>query len=121
MADENDLVDCGRVVGEFDERHINGVLAIQDLLQQPFERHVATFEIPVTLRELLSTDEVNAIVTWYLNWKITEPLDSQTTCTIKNIFGIYDASRAIVAINLYKYLRNKGYDPEVVEKFITQQ
>lgn len=120
MADNTDLFDCGKIIGSFDETTIKGERTLESLLQEPFEKHIGSFEIPHTLKGLMETDEFNAVISWYLKWKLTEPLDTQNTCTIKKVFGYNDGNRAIIAINLYKYLRNKGYDPEVMERFINQ-
>lgn len=115
------MVDCGHVTGSFAEDELVGEMKIEDLLQKPFDKHIGSFEIPSALKELFDVDQVNAVITWYLKWKLTEPIELQNTCTIKRVFGYYDGSRAIIAINLYKYLRNKGYDPEVIEKFLNKQ
>jgi len=110
--------DCS---GKVDETKIKGVKSIESILQEPFDKHVGTFEIPYLLKGLLDVDQINAIITWYIKWKLTEPVKTQTTCTIINVFGYHDGGKVIIAINMYKYLRNKGYDPEVVEQFLNKQ
>jgi hypothetical protein len=117
----NRIVDCGEISASFDETEIEGKMTILDLLQQPYDKHIGQFEIPTSLRDLFCADEVNAVITWYLNWKLTEPIETCNTCTIKKVFGFYDGTKVIIAINLYKYLRNKGYDPEVMEQFVNKQ
>lgn len=121
MSGENSLIDCGKVDGLFDERELKGHIKIDDLLKKPFDKHIGNFEVPQSLRDILDGDRVNAIITWYYGWKLTEHPERQNTCTIKEIFGYYEGITVIIAINLYKYLRNKGYDPEVVEKFLNRQ
>jgi hypothetical protein len=101
------------------EEDFIGTLKISDLLQKPFEKHIGSFEIPFDIKQFLDADEINASITWYLNWKLSEPMETQNTCTIKKLFGFLDGTRVIIAINLYKYLRNKGYDPEIIDRFIT--
>jgi hypothetical protein len=93
-------------------------LSISDLLKNNFEKYVATFEMSETLKGFLDIDEINAIIHWYNQWKLTTPIEKQTTCTIKDIFGT-DAIKVIVSINFWKYLRNKDYDPEIIEKIIS--
>lgn len=117
----DNLIDCNKMFATFDETTIKGERSLESLLQEPFEKHIGSFEIPTSLKGLMDIDTFNAVISWYLKWKITEPMDTQNTCTIKKIFGHHDGSKAIIAINLYKYLRNKGYDPEVIEKFLNQQ
>lgn len=117
----DNLIDCNKMFATFDETTIKGERTLESLLQEPFEKHIGSFEIPTSLKGLMDIDTFNAVISWYLKWKITEPMDTQNTCTIKKVFGHYDGSKAIIAINLYKYLRNKGYDPEVIEKFLNQQ
>lgn len=117
---EQQLFDCGKVNASFDESKVCGDLTIESLLRQPFEKHIASFEIPVALRDIFDVDHVNAIITWYINWKITESIENQNTCTIMYRFGQKDGLKVIIAINLYKYLRHKSYDPDIVEKFINQ-
>ncbi len=119
--DENSLIDCGKINGVFDERELKGHLKINDILQKPFEKFIGNFEIPSSLKDILDADRVNAVIAWYYEWKLVEHPDRQNTCTIKEIFGYYEGINVIIAINLYKYLRNKGYDPEVVEKFLNKQ
>ena len=118
---EQQLLDCGKVSTRFDESQVRGDLSIDGLLQQSFEKHIAGFEIPLSLRDLLDADRVNAIITWYLGWKLTEHPDKQNTCTIIYRFGQKDGLKVIIAINLYKYLRHKAYDPDIIEKFIAKQ
>lgn len=103
---------------EFDEKQYKGVISIDYLLQKPFDKHVGEFEIPFDLKGLFDISEINAIITWYLHWKIISNPKIQTTCTIYDIFGYDDGTKVIIAINLYKYLRNKDYDPDIVEEFI---
>ena len=120
------LGDCGQEVlnqssKAIDEKDIVPTITIEDLLQKnDFEKHLGSFELPSSVSSIMTIDEVNAVVSWYLRWKLTSPIDQQTTCTIKNIFGWEDGLKVIIAINFYKYLRNKGYDPEVVELFLTK-
>ena len=120
------LGDCGQEVlnqssTSIDEKDIVPTITIEDLLQKnDFEKHLGSFELPSSVSSIMTIDEVNAVVSWYLRWKLTSPIDQQTTCTIKNIFGWEDGLKVIIAINFYKYLRNKGYDPEVVELFLTK-
>lgn len=118
------LGDCGTALGShkaIDEKDVKGFLKIEDLLQKnDFEKHIGSFELPSSVAAIMTIDEVNAVVSWYLKWKLTTPLDKQTTCTIKDTFGWEDGLKAIIAINFYKYLRNKGYDPQVVELFLTK-
>jgi hypothetical protein len=94
--------------------------SIEQLLQKPFNKHIGSFEIPTDLKSILDVDEINAIISWYMSWKLTEPIETQNTCTIKTMFGVFDSVKVIIAINLYKYLRNKGYDPEIIDQFITK-
>lgn len=112
------IIDCDKLNGRFEETSIVGEITISSLLEQPFEKHIGSFEIPQELKELMSLDEFNACIDWYLKWKLREPIETQNTCTVKKVFGAYDGDRTIIAINLYKYLRNKGYDPTVIQKFI---
>lgn len=122
---ESILDDCSKILGHHEsvkEEDLKGVISIEDLLQQnDFEKHVALFEIPYTVSDILTIDEINASVSWYLKWKLVEKIENQNTCTIKRIFGYKEAIRVIVAINFYKYLRNKGYDPDIVEIFLRKQ
>lgn len=113
--------DCGNKSSKIDETKIKGVKTIESLLQEPFDKHIGTFEIPYSLKGILDADHINAIVTWYLKWKFTEPVKTQTTCTIINVFGYRGGTIAIIAINVYKYLRNQGYDHKVVERFLNKQ
>lgn len=114
------LGDCGNGT-VIDETGIKGYLKIEDLLQKnDFEKLIGSFELPDSLKSIMTVDEVNAVVSWYLKWKLTEPLATQNTCTIKDTFGLEDGLKAIIAINFYKYLRNKGYDPQIVELFLTK-
>lgn len=116
-----DRFDCGKnKSGKFDDTTIKGRRTIDSLLQQPFEKHIGSFEIPQLLKGLFDVDQINAIVSWYIRWKLTAPLDQQTTCTIIDEFGYIDGSKAIIAINLYKYLRKRGYDPNIIEKFLNK-
>lgn len=120
------LGDCGnKVLGSHKataEQDFKGILKIEDLLQKnDFEKHVGSFELPSSLSAIMTVDEVNAVVDWYLKWKLSTPLDQQNTCIVKDTFGLPDGLKAIIAINFYKYLRNKEYDPEVVEIFLTKQ
>ena len=115
------LIECGKMNATFDETQVRGYLSIDALLQKPFDKHIANFEIPLSLRDLFDADHVNAIITWYLHWKLTEEFDKQNTCTILYMFGYKDGVKAIIAINLYKYLRHKSYDPDIIEKFIGNQ
>jgi hypothetical protein len=120
------LGDCGHeALGTYkaiDEKDIKGILSIEDLLQKnDFEKHIGSFEIPSNVAAIMSIDEMNAVISWYLPWKLKTPFDKQNTCTIKDTFGWKDGLKAIIAINFYKYLRNKGYDPEVVEIFLSKQ
>jgi len=112
------LTNCSGNSSSISDKDIVGVLSIEDLLQKGFEKHVGSFEIPASVRDIVEVDEINAIITWYNHWKLTTPADLQNTCTIKDIFGYADAIKVVVAINFYKYLRNKGYDPDIVEKFL---
>lgn len=114
------LGDCGHGAA-IDEKLVKGKQSIEDLLQRnDFEKHIGSFELPDNVKSIMSTDEVNAVISWYLKWKLTEPLAKQNTCTIKDTFGWEDGLKAIIAINFYKYLRNKGYDPQVVELFLAK-
>lgn len=97
---------------------ISNTLTIDQLLHLPFKQHVGSFEIPYLIKGLLSSDEINAIISWYIEWKLTSPPNTQNTCTINDLFGYDEGAKVIIAINLYKYLRNKGFDPDVVEEFI---
>ena len=109
---DNTYVECN-------ETELVGEISIEDLLQSSFEKHIGSFEIPSSLKTLFSIDEVNAIITWYLHWKLTSPPNTQNTCYIKELFGYNDGMKVIIAINLYKYLRTKEYDPYIIEKFIS--
>ena len=82
-----------------------------------FDKHIAKYEISETLKGFLDIDELNAIIDWYLKWKLSTSIETQNTCTIKDIFG-NDAIKVIVAINFWKYLRGKEYDPQIVEKIL---
>jgi hypothetical protein len=113
-----DKFNCADKSGKFDDTTIKGKMTIDSLLLQPFEKHVGSFEIPQLLKGLLEVDQINAIVSWYIKWKLTTPVEQQTTCTIIDEFGYIDGSKAIIAINLYKYLRKKAYEPNIVEKFL---
>lgn len=113
------LLECGHVTGTFSEDKIKGDITINDLLDNYFVHYVGGYEIPKSLSELLTVDDINAIITWYHRWRLNEPVATQTTCTIKSVFGYYDGMRVIIAINLFKYLRNKTYDPDVIEKILT--
>ncbi len=105
-----------------DEKDIIGKMSIEDLLQKnEFEKHVGSFELPSSITDVMDTDQVNACIDWYLKWKLSSPISQQNTCTIKDIFGYKDGVKVIIAINFYKYLRNKGYDPNVVEIFLKKQ
>ncbi len=117
----SELFDCGKVSTTFDETQLKGSMTIDALLQKPYDKHIGGFEIPLSLRDLFDADRVNAIVTWYLHWKLTEELDKQNTCTLLYLFGYKDGVKVIIAINLFKYLRHKTYDPDVIEKFIGKQ
>ncbi len=112
------IIDCDKLNGRFEETSIIGERTLTSLLEIPFEKHIGSFEIPQEIKGLLTIDEFNACIDWYLKWKLREPLETQNTCTIKKVFGSSDGDKVIVAINVYKYLRNKGYDPTVIEKFI---
>ncbi len=122
---EQIITDCNDMpqgAESISQRDIVGTLSIEDLLQKnDFEKHVGSFELPHTITSIIDVDMFNAVVSWYLKWKISEPLANQTTCTIIRVFGYKDAIKAIVAINFYKYLRNKGYDPDIVEQFLKLQ
>jgi hypothetical protein len=119
------LGDCG---GEYfgshkaiDEKDVKPTITIEDLLQKnDFEKLVGSFELPESIKNIMTVDEVNASVDWYLKWKVASPIAEQNTCTIKKLFGYNDGLKVIIAINFYKYLRNKGYDPEVVELFLSR-
>lgn len=115
---DNKLINCGSVGVAFDDTKLTGYMGIKDLLQKPYDKHISDFEIPVGLRDLFDASTVNTIITWYLNWKLIEHIDRQNTCTIKEIFGYNDGTIIIIAINLYKYLRHKAYDPEIIGKFV---
>jgi len=80
------------------------------------DTHIASFEVPNEIKNLMDINRMNAIIDWYLNWKLTTPLDEQNTCRIKDLFGEEEAIKCIIIINLWKYLRGKGYDPDVIEK-----
>lgn len=112
------LLQSGHLHGSNEEINWVGLLSINDLLQKKFEKYIGNFEIPLSLKDILNVDEINASVDWYVSWKLTEPIETQNTCTIKKLFGFYDGTRVIIAINLFKYLRNKGYDPDIIEKFV---
>lgn len=114
-----DLIDCDKLNTSktFDETQHQGSLSIEDLLHLGFEKHIGAFELPESIKALMTVDDMNAVVSWYLKWKLSEPITTQTTCTIVNTFGYKDGLRAIVAINFFKYLRNKDYDPAIVEAF----
>ena len=116
---KQELIDCDKLnsTKSFDEKTHKGTLNIEKLLQNGFEKHVGYFELPETIKVLVTIDDINAIISWYLKWKLTEPISTQTTCTIINVFGYKDGIKAIVAINFFKYLRNKEYDPSIVEAF----
>jgi len=107
------LLDCGELHSKsIKEEDIIGVLSVQSLLQQPFETHVGLFELPESIKQILHIDEINAIITWYLKWKLTEPIATQNTCTIRKVFGYTDSIRIIVAINFYKYVRSELHRPK---------
>lgn len=115
----SDLRNCSEnLSAKFDETQHKGLNTLNDLLKEPFEKHIASFEIPHSLKDIFDVDMVNAGISWYLKWKLTEPIQTQNTCTIKNLFGYEDGNKLIIIINLYKYLRNLGYDPQVIEKII---
>lgn len=103
---------------EFDETKVKGLITISQLLETSFDKHIGSFEVPYDLRGFFDIDEINSIITWYLHWKVTSNPKEQNTCTIYDIFGYDEGTKVIIAINLYKYLRNKGYDPDIVEEFI---
>ena len=113
------LVNCDELnsSGKFDEDSHEGELSIEDLLQNKFDKHLGSFELPESIKDIMPVDEVNAIITWYLHWQLTSPISEQTTCTIINVFGKIEGTKAIIAINFFKYLRNKSYDPQIVEMF----
>lgn len=113
------LVNCDELnsSGKFDEDLHEGSLSIEDLLQKKFDIYLGAFELPDSIKDIMPIDEVNAIITWYLHWQLTSPVAEQTTCTIINTFGKLDGTKAIISINFFKYLRNKSYDPEIVEMF----
>lgn len=113
-----DLIDCNKLKGNFDDNSIVGERKLESLLTEPFEQHIGSFEIPAELKSLMDIGLFNAVINWYLKWKLVEPIETQNTCTIIKIFGNEDGMKAIIAINLYKFLRNKGYDPEIIKKFI---
>jgi len=98
---------------------INGVeyLTIEQLLHKPFDKHIAGFEIPDDIKDLLDVDMINAVITWYLKWKIIEHPNNQHTCMIKELFND-DWYLVVMSINLYKYLRNKTYDPNVINSLL---
>jgi len=121
MTENNNIQYCNDLKGQFDETELKGEITVNELLQHSFDKHIGSFEIPSSLKTLFDIDEVNAIITWYLNWKLTYPINMQNTCVIKHLFGYYEGIKVIIAINLYKYLRNKDYDPDVVEKFKVNQ
>jgi hypothetical protein len=93
MSDE--LKDCEKLSGNFDETQHKGFRTLEDLLQLPFEKHVGGFEIPSMIKQILDIDQINASIDWYLKWKLTEPFETQNTCTIKNIFGYEDGLKII--------------------------
>jgi hypothetical protein len=113
------LVNCNKLnsTKKFDEEAHNGELSIENLLQNKFNKHLGAFELPDSIKNIMTVDDVNAIITWYLHWQLTSPVSEQTTCTIINIFGKFEGTKVIVAINFFKYLRNKSYDPTIVEMF----
>jgi len=111
---------CGKKTGGFDHTTIKGVRTIESLLEEPFDKHVGSFELPAIIKGLMDVDQINAIITWYVRWKLTSTVDKQTTCTVIDEFGYVGGTKAIIAINIYKYLRNKGYDPDFVEKFLNK-
>ena len=111
------LIKTGQLSGT-DTSLLIGEISIDDLLHGKYEKHIGSFEIPFSLKEILTADDVNASVSWYLTWKLREPFETQNTCTIRRLFGEFDGTRVIIAINLYKYLRNKGYDPNIIERFV---
>ena len=115
------LTNCNKSATAIPDKDIKGEISIEDLLQKGFEKHVGSFEIPDTVKNVVDIDEINAVISWYLPWKLSAPLDKQNTCTIKDTFGYEDGVKAIIAINFFKYLRNKGYDPDIVEIFLKQQ
>ncbi len=114
-----DLIGCDKLntSNKFDETQHKGSLSIEDLLHNKFDKHIGTFELPESIKSIMTADDMNAIVSWYLQWKLVTPIAEQTTCTIVNTFGYTDGIKAIVAINFFKYLRNKDYDPAIVEAF----
>lgn len=120
---EKILEDCGNIkYRSIDEKDMIGEMTIEDLFSKGIpEKHVASFEVPDSVKNVLNVDEINAVVSWYHLWKLTSPIADQTTCGIKKTFGYKDGIRAIIAINFYKYLRNLGYDPNVVEYFLKTQ
>jgi len=97
---------------------IVGYQTINDLLQKPFDTYIGSFEVPQGIKDLMDIDQINSVIEWYLHWKLTSPIAQQNTCTIKDIFGDVESIKVIVAINLYKYLRNKGYEPQIMEIFL---
>jgi len=113
------LVNCDELnsSGKFDEDTHEGELRIEDLLQKKFDKHLGSFELPDSIKDIMTVDDINAVITWYLHWQLTSPVAEQTTCTIINVFGKIEGTKAIVAINFFKYLRNKSYDPTIVEMF----
>ena len=103
------------------EEDIIPTITLEELLQKNrFEKHIGSFELPSSILDIMTVDEVNASISWYLEWKLTSPVSEQNTCTIKRLFGPQNGLKVIIAINFYKYLRNKSYDPEVVELFLTK-
>jgi len=100
-----------------EDKDIKGIMSIKDLLKYPYQTYIYAYELPQSVKDLISTEEVNAVIHWYLNWKKTTPKETQTTCEIIRIFGFYDGTRAIIAVNFFKYLRLQSYDPDIVEKF----
>jgi len=117
-CDENNIFGSYKAI---EEKDIKPILTIEELLQKnDFEKHISLFELPSSIKEIMTIDEVNAAISWYFKWKLITPISEQNTCTIKKIFGLHDGLKIIIAVNFYKYLRNKEYDPEIVEMFLIE-
>jgi len=42
----DNLIDCNKMFATFDETTIKGERTLESLLQEPFEKHIGSFEIP---------------------------------------------------------------------------
>lgn len=90
-------------------------ITIASLLDKKPESILYSYEIPRELLQIFDIDMLNAVIGWYQKWKLVTPPEMATTCMIGYLFSD-EAPLVIIMINLYKYLRGLGYDPDIVEK-----